>query len=397
MAKQVLVPPLGTTVDTVTLVSWYKAEGEAIRKGEPLFVIETDKANLDIESPATGILRGVNANPGDEIKALTVIAYIAEADEVVSGVEHPKPAVDDKAIDVVGRPEPITVAKNAGGRIFISPRARRLADENHIPINQLSATGPEGAIIERDVRQYLQSQAVSAPPAATLPIAVASVPAQQPVGSQEVAEATLQNVASQTHFTLSAEANITQLAAWRSKLLETNTKPTFNSLILFALSRVLIVQPHLIPAPDDGSSAQSTQIDVGLAMVAGKRFVFPVIRSVEHKGLTQLAAEERDLMAQAAAGSLQAQTTDSCSIRLCNLGDYGIDTFTPWFSVSGCSVLGVGRIKEQRDVLDGKASTRQMVWLSLTADIRQMDGLQASQFMQSLVRYLENPMLLIGL
>ncbi|MHB1355137.1 MAG: dihydrolipoamide acetyltransferase family protein [Anaerolineae bacterium] len=397
MAKQVLVPPLGTTVDTVTLVSWYKAEGETIRKGEPLFVIETDKANLDVESPATGVLRGVNAVPGDEIKALTVIAFIAEADEVVSPIVHSKPTVDDKAIESKGRPEPIVVAENAGGRIFISPRARRLAEENHILTSQLKATGPEGAIIERDVRLFLQSHAVSALPSTTLPLAETTAPAQQLVGSHaEIAVSMMQGIPSPVHFTLTAEVDITQLAAWRSKLLETNIKPTYNSLILFALSRVLKAQPRLVSESNANSSAQSPHIDIGLAMAGGKRFVFPVIRSVEQKGLVQLATEERDLMAQIASGSMQLQTPDDCAIRLCNLGAYGIDTFTPWFYAPDCAVLGVGRIKEQRDMLDGKVSTRQMVWLSLTADIRQMDGLQAAQFMQALVRYLENPMLLIG-
>lgn len=398
MAKQVLVPPLGTTVDTVTLVSWYKAEGEAIRKGEPLFVIETDKANLDVESPASGILRGVNAAPGAELEALTVIAYIAEAEEAVAADTHPKPEADDKKTESIARPEPRVAAESASGRVFISPRARRLAEDNHILVSQLKATGPEGAIIERDVRQYLQSQVASSAPTTTLSPSVSVAPAQQLIGSREqVAASILQSVSSPIHFTLAVEVDITQLAAWRSRLLETNIKPTYNSLILYAVSRTLREHPHLKPELLDGSVTQSQQVDIGLAVAGGNRFLFPVIRNVEQKGLLQLAAEERDLMAQAAAGSLQVQASEACTIRLCNLGEYGIDTFTPCIYAPGSAVLGVGRIKEQRDILDGKTSTRQVIWLSLTADLRRTDGLQAAQFMQALVRYLENPTLLIGI
>ncbi|TFH41254.1 MAG: hypothetical protein E4H01_15240, partial [Lysobacterales bacterium] len=257
---------------------------------------------------------------------------------------------------------------------------------------------PEGAIIERDVRQYIQSQAASALPITTLHSAETPAPAQQLVGSRaDVAASMVQGIPNQVHFTLTAEADITQLAVWRSKLLETNIKPTFNSLILFAVSRMLKSQPQLISEPADSSSAQPPQIDIGLAMTGGKRFVFPVIRNVEQKGLMQLAVEERELTVQAAAGSIPAQTSDPCTLRLCNLGEYGIDTFTPWFSVSDCAVLSVGRIKEHHDMLDGRVSTHQMVWLSLTADFRQIDGLQAAQFMQALVRFLENPTLLIGI
>ena len=397
MAKQVLVPPLGTTVDTVTLVSWYKAEGDAIRKGEPLFVIETDKANLDVESPASGVLRGVSAAPGAELKSLTVIAYIAEADEAVAAGIHPKPEAERKGTESIARPEPRVAAERAGGRVFISPRARRLAEDSHILVSQLKATGPEGAIIERDVRQYLQSQASSAL-ATTLPPIESVAPTQQLVGSRaEVAASMLQNISSPIHFTLAAEADITQLAAWRSKLLETNIKHTYNSLILYAISRVFRAHSYLKPELSDGAVAQSQQVDIGLAVADGKRFLFPVIRNVDQKGLTQLAAEERDLMAQAAAGSLQEQGPEACAMRLCNLGEYGIDTFTPWIYAQGCAVLGVGRVREQRDMLDGKVSTRQVLWLSLTADVRRTDGLQAAQFMQALVRYLGNPTLLIGL
>ena len=148
MATEVLVPPLGQTVDTLTLVSWYRSEGDAVQQGEPLYVLETDKATLDIEAPATGILRRVTALPGDEVKALSAIAVIAAVGEIEQRIKTDKqmesapPSVPSVPASLLARP-----------RLFVSPRARLLAEG--VPLADVKATGPEGAIVERDVRAYL--------------------------------------------------------------------------------------------------------------------------------------------------------------------------------------------------------------------------------------------------
>ncbi len=136
MTTEVLVPPLGQTVDTLTLLSWYKNEGDVVRQGEPLFVVETDKASLDVEAPATGILRQVMAQPGDQVKVLNAIAVIDMPGMTVPGTSQS--------------------ARHVEQRVFVSPRARRLAEGEGVSLAAVKATGPENAIIERDVRAYLQ-------------------------------------------------------------------------------------------------------------------------------------------------------------------------------------------------------------------------------------------------
>ena len=152
MPIEVLVPPLGQTVDVVKLVSWYKSEGDTVQQGEPLFVIETDKATLDVEAPASGILRGVTAAPGDDVKALSAIALIAApGEELKVEVE-----VQAKA-EVQSVPHSTSTLISAStSRRFVSPRARRLAEAEGVPLAAIHPSGPEGAIIERDVRAYLQ-------------------------------------------------------------------------------------------------------------------------------------------------------------------------------------------------------------------------------------------------
>jgi len=177
MAIKVLVPPLGQTVDTVTLVTWYKNEGETVAQGEPLFVIETDKATLDVEAPASGVLRQMTAQPGDVVKVLSAIALIAAPDEAVDSPQPPSPprpcpeprrrAVtqdtpfplpDQEREERRGEVGQVSIPADRGQRIFISPRARRLVEEHNIPLTALQATGPEGASVERDVRAYLDAQ-----------------------------------------------------------------------------------------------------------------------------------------------------------------------------------------------------------------------------------------------
>jgi len=154
MPTEVLVPPLGQTVDVVKLVSWYKNEGDTIQQGEPLFVIETDKASLDVEAPASGILHRVTAAPGDDVNALSVIALIAAPGEEV----EVKVQAEVKA-KAEAKPVPhstLTSTSVSASRRFISPRARRLAEVEGAPLEAIQPTGPDGAIIERDVRAYLE-------------------------------------------------------------------------------------------------------------------------------------------------------------------------------------------------------------------------------------------------
>jgi len=163
----------------VTLVTWYKNEGERVAQGDPLFAIETDKATLDVEAPASGMLRQVTAQPGDEVKVLSAIALIAALDETVESLQRPSsppPVMQDASSFLPGREKRERDGGDKDHRIFISPRARRLAEEHNIPLTALQATGPEGAIVERDVRAYLDAQTVPSTSLRTGPSTFPSAP-----------------------------------------------------------------------------------------------------------------------------------------------------------------------------------------------------------------------------
>jgi pyruvate dehydrogenase E2 component (dihydrolipoamide acetyltransferase) len=441
MATEVLVPPLGQTVDTVTLVTWYKAEGERVVQGESLFAIETDKATLDIESPASGVLRGITAQPGEEVSVLSRIALIAAPEEVVEGSE-PLPSPRHIAPDVSS---PYLETKKRGPaderqRIFISPRARRLVEKHSIPPEALKATGPEGAIIERDVRAYLDAhagpsitpvarrmaeetgldwrgltgsgpggrvtrddvaQALETAPKA--PVAVSAAIENEAIESiplrsvrAVIAERMLRSATDTAQVTLTAEADATDLVKLRDQLVQDGVNASYNDMFLYILARALTDHPRLNASLEEGSIKVWRRIHIGLAVDAERGLLVPVVRDVDGKRLLQLSEETQSLVDRARAGQCTPDELSGGTFTLTNLGMFGIDVFTPLINLPECAVLGVGRIKRQPVMMGDEIVGRDMVWLSLTFDHRLVDGGPAARFLQRVVQLMERPHLLIA-
>ena len=171
MPTQVLVPPLGQTVDTLNFVAWLKQEGEHVQQGEGLYVVETDKAMLDVESPATGRLAQVTAKKGDEVKVLSAIAVILQDDEAMRWLKRPlHPSRTRQPFRNPPRDRLRSLRSPASGELegSLRRRGRRLADAERVPLEQLDPTGPEGAIVERDVQAFLTEREVARTQAASV-------------------------------------------------------------------------------------------------------------------------------------------------------------------------------------------------------------------------------------
>lgn len=423
MAIEVLVPPLGQTVDTVTLVAWYKNEGELVRQGEMLFAIETDKATLDVEAPASGVLRRVTARAGDEVAALSAIGLIAEPEEAI--------AEPQTAGELAAAP-PVKPAPDGEGRTFISPRARRLAEQHHVPIEALAATGPEGAIVERDVRAYLDRQETPViTPVARRVAEEAGLAWRELPGSGRGGRITREDVtraltpdrtaenelleaiplrstraviaermlASQQHtaqVTLTAEADATALVTLRQELAEDGVEVSYNDLFLYILSRTLREHPRLNASLEGETINVWRRVHIGLAVDTERGLLAPVVRDVGEKGVAQIARETRTLVERARAGQCTPDELRGGSFTLTNLGMYGIDAFTPIINLPECAILGVGRITTQPAIVNGEVVARERVWLSLTFDHRLVDGGPAARFLQRVVQLVERPHLLVA-
>jgi pyruvate dehydrogenase E2 component (dihydrolipoamide acetyltransferase) len=383
MATQVLVPLLGQTVDTVTLVAWYKEEGESITQGEMLFAIETDKATLDIEAPASGVLRQVTAQPGDEVQVLGVIGVIIAPGEVVESRQVDK--------------------EQGRERVFVSPRARRLAKAEGVPLAALKPSGPEGAIVERDVRGYLTAQAAPAITPVARHVAEEAEPGDDrvletiPVRGVRalIAERMAHSATTTARVTFNAEADATALVELRRRLNEDGVSVSYNALFLHVLGRALRDHPRLNASLAGDTIHVWKQIHIGLAVDTERGLLVPVVRDVDCKGLRQLAEEAQALAERARAGQCPPEELSSGTFTLTNLGMFGIDSFTPIINLPECAILGVGRIKTQPAFVGDQVVARQMVWFSLTFDHRLVDGAPAARFMQRVVQLIEHPHLLL--
>jgi pyruvate dehydrogenase E2 component (dihydrolipoamide acetyltransferase) len=340
MPVDVLVPPVGTTVDTLTLISWYKREGETVVKDEPLFAVQTDKATLDIEAPASGILCLVCAEPGEDVVSLSRIASIRQADEVVeTSARPPKTVVEPQPLTSVQPAPDKTIAKpveHVGSRIFISPRAKKLAEANGIDWKTLAGTGPEGAIVERDV-----------PPPRALP-SIAS-----PGSAMSAA--------------LTAYADATGLVEFHSRIQTSGLAVSYDALFVQILGRALTEHPQMNALPDQDG------IHIGILIDTDEELAPTILHNVVGKRLSEIESEIK-----------LAQASDaSASFRLVNLGAFGVATFTSALDADDCPMLSVGQIRQN------------MVWLSLTFNGHKVGAGHAMRFLQRVVQFIEEPHLLL--
>jgi len=444
---QVLVPPLGQTTDTVTLATWYKDEGEEVEEGEPLFAIETDKATLDIEAQASGILREVSVPEGQEVKVLSTVALIVGAREETAVEEAQVPSVAEALSVSEGRPSPIVRRTTPTlERLFISPRARRLADAEEVRWEELSGTGPEGAVVERDVRAYLKRQArrtitplaeriaeeegldwrqlegsgpsgrvtkqdveaaIEARAAPTLqrpgvsPESAALRPYNEPLAESPldgvraiIAERMARSASETARVTLTADVDASALVALREQLSRDGYSVSYNALLLYILGRALRESPALNASLQGGMLRQWKRIHVGLAVDTDRGLLVPVLRDVDQKRLQDLSQETEDLIARARTNKLQPDELTGGTFTLTNLGMYGIDAFTPIINLPETAILGVGRIKARPVVEGDTVCVRPGVWLSLTFDHRMVDGAPAARFLQRVVQLVERPHLM---
>jgi pyruvate dehydrogenase E2 component (dihydrolipoamide acetyltransferase) len=307
-------------------------------------------------------------------------------------------------------------------RLFISPRARRLAEEHGVDLAALTASGPEGAIVERDVRAYLAGQpARVATPVARRMAEEAGLDWREVAGSggpsgrvtradvarvlqstqpapvrAVIAERMAHSAATTAPVTLTAEADATALVELRRQLGQDGVDVSYNDLFLYILGRALRDQPQLNASLEGDAIVVWRRIHIGLAVDTERGLLVPVVRDVDTKGLRQIAGETQALVERARAGGCTPDELHGGTFTLTNLGMAGIDAFTPIINLPECAVLGVGRIKLQPAMVGDKVVGRHMVWLSLTFDHRLVDGGPAARFLQRVVQFVERPHLLIA-
>jgi pyruvate dehydrogenase E2 component (dihydrolipoamide acetyltransferase) len=372
MPFSVVMPALEMAQETGKLVSWRKKEGESVSKGEPLLEVETDKAVLEIECPADGILAGIRAHEGAVIPVGQTIAWIVRPGEIPPPEVAPGIASVPASIARTASAAPnARVPTNAAGA-RISPKARRLAKERGADLGRLRGSGPDGEILASDVLAAAESPGTAAPP----PLETLSS-----IG-RLMAERTTHSWTSVPHFFVVREVDAGVLIAVRAQLgpaieKARGARVTHTDLLVALVSRALVKHPRLNASWSEGGIRLNPDINVSIAIGVNDGVVAAVIHSANTKDLGEIASELRELSERAQAGRLRPPDIAGATFTISNLGMYRVDAFSA--------------IADRVVPVDGRPAIRPIMTMTLSCDHRVIDGVRAAAFLNDLAEAIRQP------
>ncbi len=391
MAVDVIMPAMGATQETGRLVRWFKQEGDSVTKGEMLMEVETDKSVVEVEAPASGILAQVTAAPDDDIPVGQTIALIMEPGKAgsasgksVSPARRRKrngPASTRKPTKAPAAVAASPAASRRTGRTLASPAAKRLAKEQGLDLASLTGTGPEGAVVARDVP--------SMAPGAAEAGAGRSVPLSRM--RRLIGERMTSSKQTAPHFYLDMEVDMTGVEARRGALKQQGTQPvpSVNDFILEAVGRALAESPAMNASWTDKGIEQHGEVNLGMAVAVDDGLVVPVIRNADKVPLEELALRSRELAAQAQNRKLMPTDYQGGTFTVSNLGMFGVDSFTAIINPPQCAILAVGRVARRVVPRGDDIAIRSMMTMTLSADHRVVDGAIGARFLQRVKQHLE--------
>jgi pyruvate dehydrogenase E2 component (dihydrolipoamide acetyltransferase) len=406
MAHSIVMPALEMAQETGKLLSWRKKEGEAIAKGEPLLDVETDKAVVEIESPADGILAGIKAHSGDVIPVGQTIAWIVNAGE--------KPPADEAAsssgrrMDMKPAQGPAAAAASntsvapsaAASSTRISPKARRLAREHGVDLSRVRGTGGEGEILAEDILAFVAAggspSSAGEPAKVTKPQAEAYATPTLTQVARLMAERTTQSWTTAPHFFVTREIDAGALLAAREKFgtgieKERGVRLSHTDLLVAAVAHALKKHPLVNASWTGDGIHMHPEINVGIAMAVNDGVVAATIPGADTKKIGEIAMMRRDLTERARTGKLRPADITGATFTISNLGMYQVDAFTAIIVAPQAAILAVGRIADRVVPVDGKPGIRPMMSLTLSCDHRVFDGARAAQFLNDLAAAIVEP------
>ncbi len=399
MAREVRLPQLGQTMEEGTIVSCTVKVDDEIKKGDVIFEIETDKATLEMESPADGFVKHILVETDQTLPVGEAVLILAGKDEKV-----PQSFIDSLKTDAPAAPiaeaaapttaaaelaKPQAPATKPAGKIKVSPRAKKLAEEMGVDLTTVTGTGPAGRITDKDVKK-----AASVKPAAPAP-ATAEVQLGQtiPLNRRQkiTAKRMLQSKLEIPCFYLSVKVDVTELVIFRAKFNETGgVKVAYNDFIIRAVAVGIEKFPIMAGQLDGETIKLAESIGVGLAISVPDGLVAPIIKDVHKKNITQIAADSQALIEKARSNKLAPTDLEGGCITVTNLGAFGIESFIPIVVPGQCSILGVGQITDTCVPEDGNIMVRKLMGMTLSVDHKVANGGYAAQFLDFVRKVLED-------
>jgi len=402
MAISVVMPALEMAQETGKLLAWRKKEGDKIVKGEPLLEIETDKATVEVEATADGILAGISSKEGDVVTVGTVIAWILQPGESLPAQASGAAASAAPSARATTRHATTqTSAADSHGlnpesqaaSAKISPKARRLAKENSIDIATLKGTGPEGTITTEDV--LAAKSRSSSPTSATSPSATTTSAKELSAIARLMAERTTQSWTTVPHFFVVRDTDAGALLDWQKKAKEKtaagSNSPTVTDCLISLVARTLERHHALNSSWKNSTIHESPDINIGLAIAVPDGVVAPVIHKANLATLSEIATQRAALTDRARNNRLQPADLAGGTFTISNLGMFKVDAFTAIIIPPQAAILAVGAISDRVVAVDGKPQVRPVLTLTLSSDHRVVDGAHAAAFLNDLVDAVREP------
>jgi pyruvate dehydrogenase E2 component (dihydrolipoamide acetyltransferase) len=406
MAISVVMPALEMAQETGKLLAWRKKEGEAVKKGEPLLEIETDKAVVEIEAPGDGFLAGVTAYEGAVIPVGETIAWLVAAGEKAPALKSiAAPSARATSATPAGERTASAAAKGAATAATtqtpaqISPKARRLAKELGVDTSGLSGSGPDGTITAEDV-QAAAADAKNSAAASSTAAPVSSTDAQPGESLSQIArlmaERMTQSWTTVPHFFLTRDVDCTELMAAHKRLgpaieKSNGAKLTITDLLIAVVARALAKHPIMNASWTGTGVRQNAEINISLAMAVKDGVVGAVIHKADSAKLGDISTQRRDLTERARANRLRPADISGGTFTISNLGMYQVDAFVAIITPPQAATLAVGTIAERVVALKGKSEIRPMMTMTLSSDHRVLDGARAAEFLTTLAEAIQKP------
>jgi pyruvate dehydrogenase E2 component (dihydrolipoamide acetyltransferase) len=435
MATEMIMPKVDMDQETGTVVEWLKTEGQQVKEGETILVIETDKIAIDVESPGTGILGGISAHPGDVIPIGTVIAYIlAEGEDLPESAAQAaapqEPVEPEKELEVPVQATPVAVkmaqshgldlsqltptgkggkitkedvqaaldvprSPLPGGPVIATPAARRQARIKGVDLSQVRGSGPGGRIQAFDIANFQPSAGIPAPSPSRSGEKVPLIGMRR-----TIAERLTASYQSIPHIQFTASVDMTNFNKARKDYNDLATqrgdgKVSVTALLVKLVAMTLADHPWLNSSLQDQEIILHEEINIGLAVALEKGLIVPVIKGADQKGISVIAAETSDLISRAREEALVSADVKGSTFTISNLGPFGVEQFNAIINPPEVGILAIGAtVPEVVALEEGAIAVRPIMRFTLSADHRVVDGAVAARFIADLKATLENPILM---
>lgn len=438
MATKVIMPKLSPTMEEGQISRWLKKEGDKVAMGEPLAEIDTDKATMEMQALANGVLRKIIINEGQSAPLGQLIAVIGEPEEDIASLlseapagpaaaqtqaaPEPPPAPAPAAPQPQQQPTPQAQAAAASvgngrqassatagsGRVIVSPLAARMAAESGLDLRSVQGSGPGGRIVKKDIETALsQPKAASqrypraVEPAQFQPAAITAASAyrDEPATQirQTIAKRLVTSLGPVPHFFLTTDIEMDRAAEMRRGInaLDPDLKISVNDVIIKVTAAALMQHPEVNASYQEKFVRYYEHADIGVAVAIEDGLITPVVRAADQKSLSQIAAEVRELAERARSKRLKPEEYTGATFSISNLGMFGIDEFTAVINPPEGAILAIGAMTPKPVVRDNEIVVRQMMRVTMSCDHRVIDGATGAKFLQTFKKILENPLYLV--